>query len=138
MTDLEFGSYNDLVVANIFGPHKTSRKITWHSPDGKTHNQIDYIMVKKQLTKKSRKAMKKSKGNWIGNQCQNIDDCLKNNNKKAYELVQDLTGTKQEKTTTIQDKGGTCLTENEDILKRWTEYCSELYNYRAPGDPEVH
>ena len=46
---LEFASYNDLVVANTFGPHKTSRKITWHSPDGKTHNQIDYIMVKKRF-----------------------------------------------------------------------------------------
>ena len=84
-----------------------------------------------------KKGMKKAKENWIGEQCQNIDDCLKkNNSKKAYKLVQDLTGTKQERTTTIQDKGGTCLTENEDILKRWTEYCSELYNYRATGDPE--
>ena len=82
--------------------------------------------------------MKKAKENWIGEQCQNIDDCLKkNNSKKAYKLVQDLIGTKQERTTTIQDNGGTCLTENEDILKRWTEYCSELYNYRATGDPEV-
>ena len=44
---LEFASYNDLVVANTFNPHKTSKKITWHSPDGKTHNQIDYIIVKK-------------------------------------------------------------------------------------------
>ena len=34
-------------MANTFGSHKTSQKITWHSPDGKTHNQIDYIMVKK-------------------------------------------------------------------------------------------
>ena len=82
--------------------------------------------------------MKKAKENWIGEQCQNIDDCLKkNNSKKAHRLVQDLTGTKQERTTTIQDKGGTCLRKNEDILKRWTEYCSELYNYRATGDPEV-
>ena len=82
--------------------------------------------------------MQKAKENWIGEQCQTIDHCLqKNNSKKAYKLVQDLTGTKQERTTTIQDKGGTCLTENEDILKRWTEYCSELYNYRATGDPEV-
>ena len=82
--------------------------------------------------------MKKAKENWIGEHCQNIDDCLKeNNSKKAYKLVQDLMGTKQERTTTIQDKGGTCLTENEDILKRWTEYCSELYNYRATGDPDV-
>ena len=87
---------------------------------------------------KIKKGMKKAKENWIGKQCQNIDDCLKkNNSKKAYKLVQDLTGTKQERTTTIQDKGGTCLTENEDILKRRTEDCSELYNYRATGDPEV-
>ena len=47
---LEFASYNDLMVANTFGSHKTSRKITWHSPDGKTHNQIDYIMVKKRFS----------------------------------------------------------------------------------------
>ena len=46
---LQFASYNDLVVVNTFGPHKTSRNITWHSPDGKTHNQIDYIMVKKRF-----------------------------------------------------------------------------------------
>ena len=76
--------------------------------------------------KEIKKGIKKAKENWIGELCQNIDDRLeKNNSKKAYKLVQDLTGTKQEKTTTVQDKGGTCLTENEDILKRWTEYCSE-------------
>ena len=69
-----------------------------------------------------KKGMKKTKENWIGEQCQNIDDCLKNNSKQAYKLVQDLTSTKQERTTAIQDKGGTCLTENENILKRWTEY----------------
>ena len=46
---LDFASCNDLVVPNTFGPNKTSRKITWHSPDGKTHNQIDYIMVKKRF-----------------------------------------------------------------------------------------
>ena len=34
---------------NTFGPHKTSRKFAWHSPDGKTHNQIDYIMMKKRF-----------------------------------------------------------------------------------------
>ena len=45
---LEFASYNDLVV-NTYGPHKTCRKITWHSRDGKKHNQIDYIMVKKRF-----------------------------------------------------------------------------------------
>ena len=51
--------------------------------------------------------------------------------------MKDLTSTKQGRTTTIQDKDGKCLTEEQDILNRWSEYCSELYNYRATGDPEV-
>ena len=109
---------------NLKNKGTTKIEIEWHST--------------KQLTNKIKKGMKKAKENWIGEQCQNIDDCLKkNNSKKAYKLVQDLTGTKQERTITIQDESGTCLTENEDILKRWTEYCTELYNYGATGDPEV-
>ena len=36
-----------------------------------------------------------------------------------------------------QDKEGNCLTEERDTLKRWTEYCSELYNHRTTGDPEI-
>ena len=44
---LEFTSHNDLMLANTFGPHKASRRWTWHSPSGEHHNQIDYIMVKR-------------------------------------------------------------------------------------------
>ena len=32
---------------------------------------------------------------------------------------------------------GKCLTEEWEILNRWTEYCSELYNHKANGDPSV-
>ena len=39
--------------------------------------------------------------------------------------------------TTIQDKSGKCLTEENEILNRWTEYCSDLYNYETDGDPIV-
>ena len=85
-----------------------------------------------------KKGMKKAKMNWIEEQCQEIEDSLKKNtSKKTYQLVKDLTSTKQGRTTTIQDKDGKCLTEEQDILKRWSEYCSELYNYRATGDQEV-
>ena len=66
--------------------------------------------------------------------CRNLET---NNSKKAYQLVKDLTNTKQERTTTIQDKDGKVLTEDQDILKRWTEYCADLYNHRATGDPDV-
>ena len=36
--------------------------------------------------------------------------------------------------STIQEKSGKCLTEEKESLSRWTEYCSELYNYESCGD----
>ena len=275
---LEFASLNDLKLANTFGPHKASRRWTWHSPNGKHHNQIDYIMIKrrfqtsvniaktrsfpgadigsdhelvmmtfklhlrkvskqghsrirfdleklkdpevaemfkariggkfapltlldaddvnmddlinkfnvavtetanetlgkyrqhkqpwvtyqilhlcnkrrelkkdkfttegakqyKAVNQQIKKGMVKARETWIEERCQEIDDSLgKNNNKKAYQLVKDLTSSKQGRTTTIQDKNGKRLTEDRDILNRWTEYCSELYNHKVKGDPEV-
>ena len=70
--------------------------------------------------------MRKAKETWIEEQCQGIEENLqKNNSKKTYQLVKELTSSKQERTTTIQDQAGKCLTEEQDILKRWTECCSE-------------
>ena len=51
--------------------------------------------------------------------------------------MKDLTTVKQGKATTVQDRSGQCLTEERQILNRWTEYCSELYNHKANGDPSV-
>ena len=82
--------------------------------------------------------MKKAKENWIGERCSDIEENLrKNNSKRAYQLVKDLTTVKQGKVTTVRDRSGKCLTEERQILNRWTEYCSEMYNYKANGDPSV-
>ena len=82
--------------------------------------------------------MKMAKETWIQGQCQEVEACLrKNNSKEAYQLVKDLTTEKQGKSTTIQDKSGKCFTEENEILNRWTEYCSDLYNYETDGDPIV-
>ena len=48
-----------------------------------------------------------------------------------------LTTVKQGKANTIQDRAGKCLTEEQEILNRWTEYCSERYNHKANEDPSV-
>ena len=82
--------------------------------------------------------MKMAKETWIQGQCQEVEACLrKNYSKKAYQLVKDLATEKQGQSTTIQDKSGKCLTEENEILNRWTAYCSDLYNYETDGDPIV-
>ena len=74
----------------------------------------------------------------IGDQYSEIEENLrKNNSKRTYQLVKDLTTVKQGKATTVQDRSGKCLTEEREILNRWTEYCTELYNHKANGDPSV-
>ncbi|XP_062571862.1 uncharacterized protein LOC134233828 [Saccostrea cucullata] len=65
------------------------------------------------------------------------ENLQRNNTKKAYQVVKELTTEKQTRPTSIQDKSGKCLTEEKDILDRWTEYCSELYNYQLKGDQAV-
>ena len=76
----------------------------------------------------------KAEENWIGKQCSEIEENLKKNNcKRAYQLVKDLTTVKQADATTVQDRSGKCLKE----LNRWTEHCSELYNHMANRDPSV-
>uniref|UniRef100_H3A4I6 Reverse transcriptase domain-containing protein n=1 Tax=Latimeria chalumnae TaxID=7897 RepID=H3A4I6_LATCH len=42
---LEFAQNNNLILANTLFPHKKSQRWTWHSPDGNTHNQVDYILI---------------------------------------------------------------------------------------------
>ena len=82
--------------------------------------------------------MKKAKENCSGEQCREVEENLrKNNSKRAYQLAKDLTTVKQEKTNTVQDRPGKCLTEERQILNRWREYCCELYNYKASVDPSV-
>ena len=78
--------------------------------------------------------MKKAKEDWIGAQCEETETCLnENNSKRAYQLVKDLTSEKQGRSSTIQDESGKCLTEDNEILSRWAEYCSELYNCESCG-----
>ena len=82
--------------------------------------------------------MKKAKENWRGEQCSEIEENLrKNNSKRAYLLLKDLTTVKQGKATTVQARSGKCLTEERDTLNRWTEYCTELYNNKTNRDLSV-
>ena len=106
--------------------------------DGRRRYEEKGAKEYRKANKRFQKALKRAKEDWIDNQCKEINACLnKNNSKKAYQLVKDLISEKQGRSTTIQDKSGKCLTEEQEILSRWAEYCSELYNYKRYGDNTV-
>ena len=68
----------------------------------------------REANKKIQKAVKKAKEDWIGAQCEKIETCQnKNNSKRAYQLVKDLTAEKQGRSSTIQYKSGKCFTEEK-------------------------
>ena len=128
------------IAAERLGEQRRKRK-SWVTPEildlcdqrrnlkkkrGEPEGAKDYREIKRKI----RTDMKMAKETWIQGQCQEAEACLrKNNSKKAYQLVKDLTTEKQGKSTTIQGKSGKCLTEENEILNRWIEYCSDLYNY---------
>ena len=72
----------------------------------------------KEVKNNIKRCMKKAKENWIGEQCSEIEENLKkNNSKRAYQLVKDLTTVQQGKATTVQDRSGKCLAEERQIPK---------------------
>lgn len=63
--------------------------------------------------------MKPAKENWIEGQCRYINIMPKQDpHQKAYQLVKDLI----RESAIIQDKAGECLTKEQAILDRRTEY----------------
>ena len=42
---VNFATSKNLVVKSAMFPHRDIHKHTWTSPDGKTHNQIDHILI---------------------------------------------------------------------------------------------
>jgi len=42
---VNFTTSKNLVVKSMMFPHRDIHKYTWTSPDGKTHNQIDHMLI---------------------------------------------------------------------------------------------
>ena len=100
-------------ASEILGKHRQKKK-TWI-----TAEILDLCDKRRELRKKGfepegsekynevnnniKRCMKKAKENWIGEQCSESEENMrKNNSKRAYQLVKDLTTGKQGKVTTCQ------------------------------------
>ena len=132
------GSYRPIkkpwVTADILDLYDKGRELK------KKKKDPDGAKEYRKANKNVRKSMKQAKETWVDEKCQRIEENLvRNNSGKAYQLVRDLVNTEkgQTGTTIIQDKEAKCLTEEGDVMGRWTEYCAELYNHSSTGDLSV-
>ena len=95
-------------VLDLCGERRELKKKRYEAEGAKEYREAN---------RRIQKAVKKAKEDWIGAQCEEIKTCLnKNNSKRAYQLVKDLTSEKQDRSSAIQDKSGKCLTEEKEIL----------------------
>ncbi|PIK45030.1 hypothetical protein BSL78_18122 [Apostichopus japonicus] len=92
-------------------------------------------MQYQQMNKAIRNGMKSAKEGWIEKRCNAIEREMKTGNSKhAYNSLKALTKPTQPRAAIIEDRYGNLLTDNNDVLKRWTEYCNDLYNYELNPD----
>ncbi len=81
---------------------------------------------------KVNKEIKLAKESWINKQCQEIENCNRQNNTKAaFDLVKKLTTEWKPKCYVVEDNNGKLLTNADDVTERWRQYCEELYNHQA-------
>ena len=126
-TDALINSFDTALMEtanNILGKHRPAKKPRVTDNKQKLCDKWRALKQKKKMTEGAKlhreanqqvnKGTRKAKETWIEEQCQSIEENLqKNNSKKAYQLVKELTSSKQGRTTSIQDKAGKCLTEKQ-------------------------
>ena len=97
-----------------------------------TKIQIQYRKLNNEL----RRITEKARATWWKEQCDELKEMQrKGRHDQVYQKIKQLSTKKNgRKTTAIQDKTGTLLTEPKAVLNRWKEYIEELYNKEEKPD----
>ena len=91
-------------------------------------DKAKYKSLSKIIIKKCRKA----KEQFYEEKCREIELLDKANNPTMYKKIKELNQKPKTTTTSIKDKNGKLLTENDKIAERWAENVEELYNDSRP------
>ena len=80
-------------ILDLCNKRRELRKKRFEPEGPKKYKEVNNVITR---------CIKKTKENWIGEQCSELEENLrKNNSKRAYRLVKDLTTVKQGKATTV-------------------------------------
>ena len=82
--------------------------------------------------KEIKRNVRRDKKAYLTKQCEEMEDLhKKHKDKQLFKKVNEMTREFQPSLKVIKDKKGEVLTENNEIINRWREYCSEMYSSAA-------
>jgi len=92
--------------------------------------------VPEKLNNELRRTTEKARETWWTGQCDELEEMQRKGRRgQVYQKIKQLSTKKTgRKTTAIQDKTGTLLTEQKAVLNRWKEYVEELHVYKEKPD----
>ena len=114
-------------ILDLCDDRRKLKEATKSNPEMKeNYKQINIII---------RKLMNNAKENWIQSRCTSINEDMSKGraNTKAYQTLKILRKSTRRKTMIILDKNNKPLA-NAALLKTWTEYFKDLYNYKIRPD----
>ena len=98
----------------------------------------EYTQQYKGLCRKVKRSARQDKEYWIQDQCEQAEKGLNiGNTREAYGLIKMLRKEFVPRLNVIRNQEGTMLQTNDDIKRRWTQYCSSLYKDPGGGDGMV-
>jgi len=82
-----------------------------------------------------RKLARYDKEVWLQKQCQDIETHTGNRRcREVYRVIKQINRKWKPTQSAIKDKNGKMLQGKEETKKRWSEYCSSLYNNTCNRD----
>ena len=94
--------------------------------------------IYKHLNAEFQRIARRDKKAFLSDQCKEIEENNRmGKTRDLFKKSRDTKGTFHAKMSTIKDRNGTDLTEEEDMMKSWQEYTKELYK-KDLHDPDNH
>ncbi|CAF1527450.1 unnamed protein product [Adineta ricciae] len=99
---------------------------------------IEHARLYKDFCRKVKKSARQDKENWIQNQCEEVDKGLQiGNTRQAFSLIKVLKNKFVPRLNVIRNAEGEMLQSKDEITKRWTQYCSNLYKDHGGGNEVI-
>lgn len=90
------------------------------------------------LTREIKSKAKRDREKWLSDQCEEARRCSERNQTRGlYQKIKEIAGKVELKISTVKDKNGVTIEDDEKKKARWKEYFSELYNVQSSVDRSV-